>query len=159
QRRRAAEGHESAARPARLRGCRDHAARQVDRRRRGARPRRVPRRLARAPGDRDALSRQVPPAARGALEGSRDARQPRPVPKPAGARAELGTRVNPGGTEFLSLTTTGRRTGQPREIEIWFTERAGLYYVVAEHLRETQWVQNIVADPRVRVRVADADFP
>jgi hypothetical protein len=26
---------------------------------------------------------------------------------------------------YLYLTTTGRVTGQPREIEIWFTERGG----------------------------------
>ena len=59
----------------------------------------------------------------------------------------------------MYLTTTGRRTGQPREIEIWFTERAGRYYVIAEHLRETHWVQNLCAEPWVRLRVADAEFP
>ena len=32
---------------------------------------------------------------------------------------------------FLYLTTIGRRTGLPREIEIWFTERDGRYYVIA----------------------------
>jgi hypothetical protein len=26
---------------------------------------------------------------------------------------------------YLYLTTTGRVTGQPREIEIWFTEHGG----------------------------------
>jgi deazaflavin-dependent oxidoreductase (nitroreductase family) len=66
--------------------------------------------------------------------------------------------VKPGETEFLYLTTTGRRTGQPREIEIWFTERAGRYYVVAEHLWDTLWVQNLLADPHVRVRVADEEI-
>jgi deazaflavin-dependent oxidoreductase (nitroreductase family) len=66
--------------------------------------------------------------------------------------------VKPGETEFLYLTTTGRRSGQPRQIEIWFTERDGRYYVIAEHLWDTQWVQNIVADPRVRVRVRDQEF-
>jgi deazaflavin-dependent oxidoreductase (nitroreductase family) len=66
--------------------------------------------------------------------------------------------VKPGETEFLYLTTTGRRTGQPRQIEIWFTERAGRYYVVAEHLWDTHWVQNLLADPRVRLRVADEEI-
>jgi deazaflavin-dependent oxidoreductase (nitroreductase family) len=60
--------------------------------------------------------------------------------------------------EFLYLTTTGRRTGQPREIEIWFTRHEGRYYLVAEHREQTQWVQNLRADPRVRVRVADRSF-
>ena len=63
-----------------------------------------------------------------------------------------------GETEFLYLTTTGRRTGQPRRIEIWFTERDGCYYVIAEHLRETHWVQNLLADHRVQVRIADEEF-
>jgi deazaflavin-dependent oxidoreductase (nitroreductase family) len=66
--------------------------------------------------------------------------------------------VKPGETEFLYLTTTGRRSGQPRQIEIWFTERAGRYYVVAEHLWDTHWVQNLLADPHVRLRVADEDL-
>jgi hypothetical protein len=33
---------------------------------------------------------------------------------------------------YLYLTTTGRVTGQPRELEIWFTERGGHFYLVAE---------------------------
>jgi deazaflavin-dependent oxidoreductase (nitroreductase family) len=60
--------------------------------------------------------------------------------------------------EFLYLTTRGRRSGQPREIEIWFTRRDGRYYVIAERGGESQWVRNLVADPRVRVRVDTAEF-
>ncbi len=66
--------------------------------------------------------------------------------------------MKPGETEFLYLTTIGRRSGQPREIEIWFTQRDGHYYVIAEHLREAHWVQNVLADPRVRARVGDEEF-
>ncbi|MBI3800677.1 MAG: nitroreductase family deazaflavin-dependent oxidoreductase [Deltaproteobacteria bacterium] len=36
---------------------------------------------------------------------------------------------------YLYLTTTGRRSGQPREIEIWFTQCAGQYYVIARLVR------------------------
>jgi deazaflavin-dependent oxidoreductase (nitroreductase family) len=85
-------------------------------------------------------------------------RQSRHVPDRARARQELGHRVKPGETEFLHLTTTGRRTGQPRQIEIWFTERAGRYYVIAEHLWERHWVQNVLADPRVWLRVAHEEI-
>jgi deazaflavin-dependent oxidoreductase (nitroreductase family) len=67
--------------------------------------------------------------------------------------------VKPGETEFLYLTTTGRRSGQPREIEIWFTQHNGRYYVIAEHRWETHWVQNVLADPRVRGRVGAVTFP
>ena len=59
---------------------------------------------------------------------------------------------------FLYLTTTGRRTGQPREIEIWFTERGGNYYLIAEHRERAHWVQNIQAQSHVRVRLGDERF-
>lgn len=53
----------------------------------------------------------------------------------------------------LYLTTTGRRSGRPREIEIWFTRAGGRYYLVAEHGARAQWVQNLGVEPRVSVRV------
>lgn len=53
----------------------------------------------------------------------------------------------------LYLTTTGRKTGRSREIEIWFTERSGRYYLIAEHGRRAHWVRNLIAEPAVRVRV------
>jgi deazaflavin-dependent oxidoreductase (nitroreductase family) len=55
--------------------------------------------------------------------------------------------------EFLYLTTTGRRTGLPREIEIWFTKEARRYHLVAETGERAQWVRNLLADPRVCWRV------
>jgi deazaflavin-dependent oxidoreductase (nitroreductase family) len=55
--------------------------------------------------------------------------------------------------QYLYLTTTGRRTGRPRQIEIWFVAADGKYYVLAEHHRRAQWVQNILRDPRVRIRI------
>ena len=59
---------------------------------------------------------------------------------------------------FLYLTTTGRHTGLAREIEIWFTERNGRFYLIAEHGGSANWVRNIQVNPRVRVRVADRWF-
>jgi deazaflavin-dependent oxidoreductase (nitroreductase family) len=59
---------------------------------------------------------------------------------------------------FLYLTTTGRISGQPREIEIWFTERGGLFYLIAEHRERANWVRNIQAQPQVEVRVGDRQF-
>jgi deazaflavin-dependent oxidoreductase (nitroreductase family) len=58
---------------------------------------------------------------------------------------------------YLYLTTTGRRSGRPREIEIWFTHRDGRFYLVAEY-STSQWVKNLQADPRVQVRVAGKRF-
>lgn len=45
--------------------------------------------------------------------------------------------------EFLYLTTIGRKSGLPREIEIWYVAHEGCYYLCAEHREQTQWVQNI----------------
>jgi deazaflavin-dependent oxidoreductase (nitroreductase family) len=58
---------------------------------------------------------------------------------------------------YLYLTTAGRVTGQPREIEIWFTEHGGRFYLIAE-LESANWVRNIQSQPEVKVRVDDAEF-
>jgi len=60
--------------------------------------------------------------------------------------------------QYLYLTTTGRKTGLPREIEIWFVAHAGRFYILAEHFHRTQWVRNILANPQVRVRLAGREF-
>jgi deazaflavin-dependent oxidoreductase (nitroreductase family) len=56
-------------------------------------------------------------------------------------------------TRYLYLTTTGRRTGRPREIGIWFTRRDGRFYLVSERRERSGWVRNLRARPRVKVRV------
>jgi deazaflavin-dependent oxidoreductase (nitroreductase family) len=60
--------------------------------------------------------------------------------------------------QYLYLTTTGRITGQPREIEIWFVSSEGKLYILAEHFHKAQWVKNIERNPRVRVRVGEREF-
>jgi deazaflavin-dependent oxidoreductase (nitroreductase family) len=59
--------------------------------------------------------------------------------------------------QYLYLTTRGRKSGVPREIEIWFTYRAGHFYVIAEY-PTSNWVQNLVACPEVEVRIAENSF-
>ena len=58
---------------------------------------------------------------------------------------------------YLYLTTTGRVSGQAREIEIWFAEHGGRFYLVAER-ESANWVRNIQARPQVKVRIGDAEF-
>jgi deazaflavin-dependent oxidoreductase (nitroreductase family) len=58
---------------------------------------------------------------------------------------------------YLYLTTIGRVTGQAREIEIWFAEHGGRFYLVAER-ESANWVRNIQSQPQVKVRVGDAEF-
>ena len=58
---------------------------------------------------------------------------------------------------YLYLTTTGRVTGKAREIEIWFAEHGGRFYLVAER-ESANWVRNIQSQPQVKVRIGDAEF-
>jgi deazaflavin-dependent oxidoreductase (nitroreductase family) len=60
--------------------------------------------------------------------------------------------------QFIYVTTTGRKTGLPREIEIWFVERQGRFYILAEHFYKAHWVRNIQNDSRVQVRLGDQTF-
>ena len=59
--------------------------------------------------------------------------------------------------QYLYLTTKGRRSGLPRELEIWFTCREGRYYVIAEYAT-SHWVQNLRASSEVQVRVDGKTF-
>lgn len=52
--------------------------------------------------------------------------------------------------EFFYLTTIGRKSGQPHEIEIWYVAHNGCYYLVSEHREHSHWVQNIQQTPAVR---------
>ncbi len=61
--------------------------------------------------------------------------------------------------QFLYLTTTGRKTGLPRQIEIWFVEMGDRLYILAEHYHRTQWVKNIRRNPRVRIRIGRRENP
>lgn len=55
--------------------------------------------------------------------------------------------------EYLYLTTTGRVSGRAREIEIWFVDHDGKYYVLAEHREKADWVKNIAQNPYVHIRI------
>jgi deazaflavin-dependent oxidoreductase (nitroreductase family) len=60
--------------------------------------------------------------------------------------------------QFIYVTTTGRKTGLPREIEIWFVEREGKFYIFAEHFDKANWVRNIQKDKQVKARLGKANF-
>lgn len=60
---------------------------------------------------------------------------------------------------FLYLTTRGRNSGLPRQIEIWFVEHEGKHYMVAEMRENAGWVKNIQAHPNVTFSVGPRDAP
>jgi deazaflavin-dependent oxidoreductase (nitroreductase family) len=59
---------------------------------------------------------------------------------------------------YLYLTTMGWRSGQPHEIEIWFTALEGRYYLIAERGEQSHWVQNLRRQPALTFRVGDQLF-
>ncbi len=52
------------------------------------------------------------------------------------------------------LETRGRRSGQRRVVPVGNGLRDGVFWVVTEHGFHADYVRNILADPRVRVKVA-----
>ena len=51
------------------------------------------------------------------------------------------------------LTTTGRRSGRPHEIEIWFGVVDATLYLISGNGPTADWYRNLVADDDVRVRI------
>jgi deazaflavin-dependent oxidoreductase (nitroreductase family) len=60
--------------------------------------------------------------------------------------------------DFCYVTTTGRITGNPHEIEIWFSLENNTLYILAGGGHASDWVKNTKKAPAVRVRIADRHF-
>lgn len=58
---------------------------------------------------------------------------------------------------FCYLTTRGRVSGNPHEIEIWFGVQNGRIYIMAGN-HNSDWVLNLLKDPLVSVRIATHVF-
>jgi deazaflavin-dependent oxidoreductase (nitroreductase family) len=56
------------------------------------------------------------------------------------------------------LETTGRTSGRPRVIEIWFAATERTLYLLAGDRERAHWVRNLAAEPRARVRIAGVSF-
>ena len=60
--------------------------------------------------------------------------------------------------DFCYLTTRGRSTGKPHEIEIWFAADRDTLYMLSGGRDRSDWIRNLVADSTVTVRVGGATF-
>jgi len=60
--------------------------------------------------------------------------------------------------QFCYLTTTGRITGNPHEIEIWFGFDDSRLYMLAGAGRKSDWVANLIKQPNVSIRIAGRTF-
>src|SRR5215210_3342302 len=64
---------------------------------------------------------------------------------------------------LIDITTTGRRTGQPRRIELTFHALDGRVWISGMPSRRTRaWIRNLEADPRMTLHLKGpvrADLP
>ena len=60
--------------------------------------------------------------------------------------------------QYCYLTTTGRKSGEPREIEIWFGVDGATLYLMAGGREKSHWVRNLDKTPTATVRLRDATF-
>lgn len=62
------------------------------------------------------------------------------------------------GEDYCYLVTTGRVTGNPHEIEIWFGAGEGSIYLLSGGGRDSDWVKNLLKNPKVTVQIAKTTF-
>ena len=64
------------------------------------------------------------------------------------------------GLDFCYLTTTGRVTGKPHRIEIWFAAhpQRDTIFLMAGGRERSDWIRNLVATPACTVEIGDRRF-
>ncbi|MFT3890095.1 MAG: nitroreductase family deazaflavin-dependent oxidoreductase [Anaerolineales bacterium] len=60
--------------------------------------------------------------------------------------------------QYCYLTTTGRVTGNPHEIEIWFGLNDHTLYLLSEGRDRSDWVKNLLKTPAVTIRIMRRKF-
>jgi deazaflavin-dependent oxidoreductase (nitroreductase family) len=60
--------------------------------------------------------------------------------------------------DFCNVTTTGRRSGSPHTIEIWFALHGGVVYLLSGGGEGSDWVKNLREHPTVGLRLGDRDL-
>lgn len=60
--------------------------------------------------------------------------------------------------EYCYVTTVGRVTGKPHEIEIWFGMIGDTIYLLSGGGDKSDWVKNMRVQPQVEVRIGKHNF-
>jgi deazaflavin-dependent oxidoreductase (nitroreductase family) len=60
--------------------------------------------------------------------------------------------------DYCYITTTGRTSGRPHTIEIWFAVDGDRAYVLSGGGEGSDWVKNLLAHPTVGLRIGDRDM-
>ena len=66
----------------------------------------------------------------------------------------MGFDATLGDEDYCYLTTLGRVSGEPREIEIWFALAGSVLYMLSGGRDQSNWVRNLMREPAVSVRIA-----
>lgn len=66
--------------------------------------------------------------------------------------------VEPSDLDYCYVTTTGRRTGSPHTIEIWFALHEDTVYLLSGGGEASDWVKNVRVDRTVGLRLGDRDM-
>ena len=60
--------------------------------------------------------------------------------------------------DFCYLTSRGRVSGRPHEIEIWFALDGRTLYLLSGGGDRSDWVRNLQAEPAVSIRLRDSTY-
>jgi deazaflavin-dependent oxidoreductase (nitroreductase family) len=60
--------------------------------------------------------------------------------------------------DFCYVTTTGRRSGRPHTIEIWFAVDGDAVYLLSGGGDRADWVRNLRADPHIGLRIDELEW-
>ena len=55
--------------------------------------------------------------------------------------------------DYCYVTTTGRRSGRPHRIEIWYAADGDTIYLLAGGGLKSDWVRNLSADPALLIEL------
>jgi deazaflavin-dependent oxidoreductase (nitroreductase family) len=67
----------------------------------------------------------------------------------------VGVPSDPSAVPFCYLTTTGRVSGTPHRIEIWFALHDGVVYLLSGGGDASDWVRNLMASPDVVLELGE----
>ena len=63
------------------------------------------------------------------------------------------------GADYGYLTTTGRRSGRPHTVEIWFVVSGETIYLLSGSGGDSDWCRNLESEPAATFRIARTEYP
>lgn len=64
-----------------------------------------------------------------------------------------------GSNVVADLTTIGRKTGEPRTVELRFLYYRGCFYASSSRVQGKHWCQNMIKSPRVELNIQGEKIP